>query len=39
VKYRYTEIHDDLTAVDIVLEYIPGGSIRNLLNQINRLEE
>jgi serine/threonine protein kinase len=39
VKYKFTEIHEDMTAVDIVLEYIPGGSLRNLLNKITRLEE
>lgn len=28
VKYYYSEINKEQTGVDIILEYVPGGSIR-----------
>jgi serine/threonine protein kinase len=38
VQYRFTEIHEDMQAVDIVLEYVSGGSLRQLLNRIGKLD-
>ena len=28
VKYYYTDVSDDGQGVDIILEFVPGGSIR-----------
>jgi serine/threonine protein kinase len=39
VHYVHTEINSDLSAVDIIMEYVPGGSIRSLLNRFGRFTE
>jgi serine/threonine protein kinase len=36
VKFKFYEIYEDLA--DIVYEYIPGGSIRNLVKTLGKLE-
>ncbi len=39
VKYIYTDISEDKDGVDILLEYVPGGSIRSLLDKFGVLDE
>eukprot|EP00742_Colponemidia_sp_Colp-10_P005803 GILJ01006206.1.p1 GENE.GILJ01006206.1~~GILJ01006206.1.p1 ORF type:complete len:573 (+),score=81.34 GILJ01006206.1:77-1795(+) len=39
VRYLHTEVCEDKTAVDILLEYVPGGSIRSILDRFGRLDE
>jgi serine/threonine protein kinase len=39
VKYIHTDVNEDKTAVDIILEYVPGGSIRALLSRFDKFEE
>jgi serine/threonine protein kinase len=39
VKYYLFNICEDLSGVDIVLEYVPGGSIRNLLSKFGSFDE
>lgn len=39
VKYYYTDISDDGKGVDIILEFVPGGSIRKLLDNYNAFDE
>jgi serine/threonine protein kinase len=39
VKYMYSDVCSDKTGIDIILEYVPGGSIRNLLNKFSRFDE
>lgn len=39
VKYYSFEFIDDNTAIDIVLEYVPGGSIKSILKEFGKLSE
>ena len=39
VKYYGTEISEDLEGVDILLEFVPGGSIRQLLDKFMNFDE
>lgn len=39
VKYYYTDISEDGQGVDIVLEFVPGGSIRSLLDKFEAFDE
>jgi len=39
VKYYSTEISDDGKGVDILLEFVPGGSIRQLLDKFLAFDE
>ena len=39
IKYHYAEMSAEEKAVDILLEYIPGGSVRNLLDKFGPLDE
>jgi len=39
VKYLCADIAPDKKAVDILLEYMPGGSVRNLLDRFGPLDE
>jgi serine/threonine protein kinase len=39
VKYYYVDTTKDKTGVDIILEFVPGGSIRNLLNKFEAFDE
>ena len=39
VKYYYSDINEKGDGVDIILEYVPGGSIRALLNQFEAFDE
>jgi serine/threonine protein kinase len=39
VRYFYTDITKEGDGVDIVLEYVPGGSIRGLLESFGPLDE
>lgn len=39
VKYYYTDISSDGQGVDIVLEFVPGGSIRSLLDKFAAFDE
>jgi serine/threonine protein kinase len=39
VRYYYTDITKEGDGVDIVLEFVPGGSIRNLLEQFGAFDE
>lgn len=39
VKYYYTELTPDMSGVDIILEYVPGGSIKSLLTKFGKLDE
>jgi len=39
VKYFGSEISDDGLGVDIILEFVPGGSIRQLLDKFKSFEE
>lgn len=39
VKYITTQVSDDMKSVDIIMEYVPGGSVRQLLNRFQKLHE
>jgi mitogen-activated protein kinase kinase kinase ANP1 len=39
VKYITTQVPDDMKSVDIIMEYVPGGSVRSLLNKFTKLHE
>ena len=39
VKYYYTDICEDGQGVDIILELVPGGSIRSLLDKFEAFDE
>lgn len=39
VKYMQTDVCSDKSGVDIVLEYMPGGSLRSLLDKFGKFEE
>jgi serine/threonine protein kinase len=39
VKYLHVEVSSDASGLDILLEYVPGGSVRSLLNKFGKLEE
>ena len=39
VKYYTTEINEHRDEVDIILEYVSGGSVRHLLDRFQRLDE
>ena len=39
VKYFYTDICQDNSSVDIVFEYVSGGSISNMLNKFGKFDE
>lgn len=39
VKYYSFEISEDKTEIDIVLELVPGGSIKRFLNLFGKLDE
>ena len=39
VKYVTTQVSDDMKSVDIIMEYVPGGSIRQLLNRFEKFHE
>jgi serine/threonine protein kinase len=39
VKYLDTQLNETRTGVDIVLEYVPGGSIRSRLDKFGYFEE
>lgn len=39
VKYLYTDVSPDKRGVDILLEYMPGGSVKNLLDKSGPFNE
>lgn len=39
VQYLNTEVNAEMTGVDIIMEYVSGGSIRFLLNKFGKFEE
>ena len=39
VKYFGSEIHEDQSGVDIILEFVPGGSIKQLLDKFKSFDE
>ena len=39
VKYFGSEIHEDQSGVDIILEFVPGGSIKQLLEKFMQFDE
>lgn len=39
MRYLYTEISNDKRGVDILLEYVPAGSIKDLIEKFGPLEE
>jgi serine/threonine protein kinase len=39
VRYVTTQVSDDLRSVDIIMEYVPGGSVRSLLNKFEKFHE
>lgn len=39
VQYYSTEISEDAKGVDILLDYVPGGSIRQLLDKFQAFDE
>lgn len=39
VKYYYSDISQDGKGVDIVLEFVSGGSIRQLLDKYHAFDE
>eukprot|EP01017_Pseudomicrothorax_dubius_P008506 TRINITY_DN12809_c0_g1_i1.p1 TRINITY_DN12809_c0_g1~~TRINITY_DN12809_c0_g1_i1.p1 ORF type:complete len:477 (-),score=70.58 TRINITY_DN12809_c0_g1_i1:35-1465(-) len=39
VKYYTTEICEDNAGVDIITEYVPGGSLKSLLGKFGKLQE
>lgn len=38
VKYYQTDLSDDLTSIDILLEYVPGGSLVTILEKYGALD-
>lgn len=39
VKYFYSDVSEDGKGIDIVLEFVPGGSIRGLLDKYLAFDE
>lgn len=39
VKYYSFEIAEDYSGIDIVLEYVPGGSIKKFLEKFKQFDE
>lgn len=39
IQYLYTEVNNDNNGVDIMMEYVSGGSMRKLLNKFGKFEE
>lgn len=39
VRYIATDVSADFSGVDIIMEYVPGGSVRQLLDKFQRLHE
>ena len=39
IRYIHAESDQDFTGVNILMEYVPGGSLRHLLNKLGRFEE
>ncbi|CAG9316540.1 unnamed protein product [Blepharisma stoltei] len=39
IKYYQTELSEDLNCIDVMLEYIPGGSLKQILQKYHHLEE
>lgn len=39
VKYVTTQVSDDMKSVDILMEFVPGGSVRQLLNKFEKFHE
>ena len=39
VRYIHTEINPEKTAVDIIMEYVSGGSLREMLKKFHQLTE
>ena len=39
VKYYQTDLSQDMNSVDVLMEYVPGGSIKKVIQRYKRLEE
>lgn len=39
VRYITTEVNETSTAIDIIMEYVPGGSVKYLLSKFKKLHE
>jgi mitogen-activated protein kinase kinase kinase ANP1 len=39
VKYLYTEVNEEFTGVDIVMEYVSGGSLQKLIKRFGHFPE
>ena len=39
VKYITTQVSEDMKSVDILMEFVPGGSVRQLLNKFEKFHE
>lgn len=38
VRYYQTDLAADMASIDVMLEFVPGGSLKSLLNKYNMLE-
>lgn len=39
VKYYQTDLSADMTSIDVLIEYVPGGSLKRIIQKYNKLEE
>jgi len=39
VQYYQTELSNEMTSIDVMLEYVPGGSLKKILQKYDFLEE
>lgn len=39
VKYYQTDLSTDMTSIDVLIEYVPGGSLKRIIQKYNKLEE
>jgi Protein kinase domain. len=38
VHYYQTDLSEDMSAIDVLLEFVPGGSLKRILQKFNSLE-
>ena len=38
VKYYQTDLNKDMSSIDVLLEYVPGGSLKSIIQKYHSLE-
>lgn len=39
IKYFQTDLSEDCNSIDIILEYVPGGSLKQILHKYQKFDE